>query len=61
MVGKAPSRFTVGAFSFACSLLVSRPVIGNCLHSKFLRLNGIDVALDGYMWVEWESAFKADS
>jgi len=42
--------------SFAHSLLVSRPIIWNCLHSKFPCLIGIDIALGGYMWVEWESA-----
>lgn len=32
-------------------------MVGNYLHSKFLDLNGIDIALDEYMWVEWGSAF----
>jgi hypothetical protein len=57
MVGKTPSRFAVGAFSFAHPLLVGHAVIWNYLHSKSPCLIGIDIAFDGYMWVEWESAF----
>lgn len=51
MVLETLSRLAVGAFSFACSLIVGHALIWNYLHSKFLGLNGIDMALNEYMWV----------
>jgi hypothetical protein len=54
------SRLAVGAFSFARPLLVSRAAAENYLHSKFPRQNGIDIALDDHMWVEWKSAFQIE-
>ena len=30
------------------------------IHSKAACLNSIDTAHDGYMWVEWESAFQIE-